>query len=129
MSDENKNVYVLSVDLPNLPKGEPIQIAGLGTFENGSTNDISQRAADAFRAYNGRQTPIYSEEDGSLTGTEWSQGPTLLEASKQMYGVEVKTAGSGGQQSGSGQQSNSGGSSSTSTDDKDKNKSEDGGDK
>lgn len=108
MSDE-KIVYVLSVDLPNLPKGERIQIAGLGTFENGGSYDINERMAENFRAYNGRQTPIFDEDDGSLIGTEWVKGPTVLEASKQMYGVEVSTAGSGGQQSNSGNQSNSGG--------------------
>ena len=114
MSDKSKNVYALTVDLPNLPKGELIQIPGLGTFKNGDSFDINEEAAENYRVYHGRQEPIYDQETGSILGTKWAKGPTLLQASESMYGVTVKTASSGGQQSNGGgsnpssNQSNSG---------------------
>jgi hypothetical protein len=73
--------YKLEVDVPHLPKGEPVQIPGLGTFANGETHEIEKEDAEAYRVYNGR--------DGEL-------GQTLLQASKNMYGVEVSTGQSGG---------------------------------
>ena len=121
MSDKSKNVYVLTVDLPNLPKGELIQIPGLGTFKNGDSFDINEEAAENYRVYHGRQEPIYDQETSSILGTEWAPGPTLLQASEHMYGVSVKTTSSGGQQSNSGG-SNPSSNQNSSGDDKDNEK-------
>lgn len=88
MSGEDA-VYELTIDQPNLPKGEPVQIPGLGTFENGYSYTISKDEADAFRTYHTRQVPVTNEETGEIVGSDLEKGPTLLEAAKSMYGVEV----------------------------------------
>jgi hypothetical protein len=44
-------MYTISIDLPDLPKGTAIDVDGLGTFENGSTNDISEELAESFRMH------------------------------------------------------------------------------
>lgn len=87
MSGEDA-VYELTIDQPNLPKGEPVQIPGLGTFENGYSYTISRDEAEAFRTYHTRQKVKYGD-DGSIVGSELEKGPTLLEAAKNMYGLEV----------------------------------------
>lgn len=96
MSDGNdKVVYNLDVDQPGLPKGELVQIPGLGTFENGSSYEVTKSEADAYRSYNSTQEPTHNDEE-EITGSEMTLGPTLLEASKTMYGIEVTTASSTG---------------------------------
>lgn len=79
--------YEIEVNLPDLPKGELVQIPGLGTFENGTKHDVSQEEAEAYRAYH-TQHVAETSEDGEMS-VDVVQGPTLLEASKDMYGVEV----------------------------------------
>lgn len=41
--------YSLTVDYPNMPKGQELSIVGLGTFKNGSTTTISDEEAQMFR--------------------------------------------------------------------------------
>ena len=90
MSDE-KVVYELEINQPNLPKGELVQIPGLGAFANGEKHEITEPEHEAFRAFNQTSVPITDEETGAIVGAERKNGPTLLEASKSMYGVEVAT--------------------------------------
>jgi hypothetical protein len=94
MSDAD-TVYELTVDVPSSPKGEPIQIPGLGTFENGGTYGVNEDDAQAFRTYHSVQKPVYSEEGQMILGNEVELGPTLLQASKSMFGVEVSSVGTG----------------------------------
>lgn len=91
MSGEDP-VYTVTVDNPTLPKGEPIQIVGLGTFENGGTYTVSKQEADAYRTYHSALVTTRDERDGSILGADTELGPTLLQASKTMFGVEVSTA-------------------------------------
>jgi hypothetical protein len=44
-------VYTITINLPNTPQGQEVQIPGLGTYKNGSTNTVTKEEADAFRAY------------------------------------------------------------------------------
>lgn len=44
-------MYTISIDLPDLPKGTEIDVDGLGKFENGSVNDISDELAESFRVH------------------------------------------------------------------------------
>lgn len=90
MSGEDA-VYSLTVDLPTSPKGEPVQIAGLGTFDNGKTYTVSKEQADFFRSFNAVLVDDVDDK-GNVVGSKLEQGPTLLEAAKTMYGVEVSTA-------------------------------------
>lgn len=90
MSDEDA-VYELSIDQPNLPKGEPVQIPGLGTFKNGSSHPVTKEEAQAFRVYHTRQENIIDEQTDEVLGSQPVLGPTLLQASKNMFGVEVTT--------------------------------------
>lgn len=93
MSGEDP-MYEITVDNPNSPKGEPIQIPGLGTFENGSTYVVSKDEAASYRAYHATQTTVRGADDDSIFGADLEQGPTLLQAAKNMYGVEVSTVSS-----------------------------------
>lgn len=91
MSDEEEAVYELSVNQPNLPKGEPVQIAGLGTFKNGSSYPITKTQAEFYRTFHSTQVPVVDDKD-NVVGSEVQLGPTILQDSKNMYGVEVVTA-------------------------------------
>lgn len=44
-------MYKITIDYPNMPKGQEVSIPGLGTFENGSTTTVTKEQSDAFRAY------------------------------------------------------------------------------
>lgn len=85
--------YELTVDLPDYPKGELVQIPGLGTFENGDSYSVSKEEADAYRAYHTRQIPIEDKETSAIVGSKLVLGPTLLKASKSMVvGISVIVA-------------------------------------
>jgi hypothetical protein len=99
MSDD-RVVYELSLDLPSLPKGEPVQIPGLGTFENGETHEITKIEHERYRAYHVRQIPVIDEETQEVRGNELENGPTLLQAFKDREDIEVVTITGGGNQGG-----------------------------
>ncbi|MCA1799960.1 MAG: hypothetical protein LC687_05515 [Actinobacteria bacterium] len=45
-------MYKLHVNLPNRPPGSRVYVPGLGTYDNGSTNEISDTFAEsAFQRY------------------------------------------------------------------------------
>lgn len=89
MSDE-KVQYELTIDQPNLPKGELVQIPGLGTFENGHTYEVTKQEADSYRVYHTRQVPK-EDKDGNIVGSDVELGPTLLQAMKHSRTVHVVT--------------------------------------
>jgi hypothetical protein len=91
MSGEDA-MYKMTVDLPTLPKGEPVQIVGLGTFENKGTYTVTKDQAEYFRSHHSRQIEV-RDDTGDVVGSELELGPTLLQSSKNMYGVEVESAG------------------------------------
>src|SRR5689334_979644 len=88
MSD--KVVYEVDLDVPGRPKGDQIQIAGLGTFSNGDSHEITDDQAQAFRVSRSTTEPVLGDDDEVL-GSERVLGPTLLQASKNMNGVSVTT--------------------------------------
>lgn len=94
MSGEDA-MYEMTVDLPTLPKGEPVQIVGLGTFENGSSFTVSKEEAERYRNHHAKQVEVRDEDTGDLLGSEVQQGPTLLQVADSMYGVTVSTASKG----------------------------------
>lgn len=105
MSDEVE--YEMAVNHPALPKGAEIQIPGLGVFKNGHSYKISKDEAQGFRVHHTRQVDV-TDDSGAVVGSEPELGPTLLQASKSMYGVEVNTPGSSKPESGSGTPGNAG---------------------
>lgn len=44
-------MYKITINYPNMAKGQEVSIPGLNTYKNGSTNVVSDEEADAFRAY------------------------------------------------------------------------------
>lgn len=79
-------MYTIKFDLPNLPKGGEIDIAGLNAiFENGKEYKVSDVEAEAFRTLHIR--PVVSEDP--LAPVVWGNGPTLLEAFKDNEHVTV----------------------------------------
>lgn len=94
MSDEEKVVYELDVDVPGLPKGEGLQIMGLGEFENGSTYLITESEAQSFRVMNATMEPVVDEDTQAITGAEYTLAPTLLQLSNTFVeGITVTTHG------------------------------------
>jgi len=84
--------YTLTVDIPNLGPNEEVQIPGLGTFKNGGTYEVDDELAERYRVAHTTVVPEFDENNNLVANNE-EQGPTLLEAAKSMYGIEVKTAG------------------------------------
>lgn len=55
-------MYKLHVNLPNRPSGSRVYVPGLGTYDNGSTNEISEVFAEsAFKRY----PRLYGAVDGT----------------------------------------------------------------
>jgi hypothetical protein len=94
MSDEEKVVYELDVDVEGLPKGEPLQIMGLGVFENGSSYLITESEAERYRLMNATMEPIVDEDTQAVLGAEYTKSPTLLQLSDSLpEGITVSKHG------------------------------------
>jgi hypothetical protein len=44
--------YELEVNLPNVPKGEMVEITGLGTYENGKTSPVPDDLLELYKLNN-----------------------------------------------------------------------------
>ncbi len=74
-------MYVLTVDIDTLAKGVPVEVDGLGVFENGYSYDISEEEAEAFRIKGTTQSFSHDKDGNLIVKTE--VGPTLLQAAKR----------------------------------------------
>jgi hypothetical protein len=81
-------MYTVEVNLPNVAKGQPVEIDGLGTFVNGETAEVSEGDAQSFRQKHSTMRTEYDEE-GRMTNTV-EQGPTLSQAFKGNKNITVK---------------------------------------
>jgi hypothetical protein len=90
MSD-NPAVAELAVNVPTLPEGEPLQIPGLGTFENGQTYGLTQDEIDGFSTYHTQHLLTYNEVGESVI--EVVPGITLADATDTMEGFTFKVLG------------------------------------
>lgn len=90
-----KLVYEVTVNQPGLPKGELVQIPGLGEFENGSTFDVDEDQHNAFRTYHSGQE-MAQDDDGAWYVSNVKPGPTLLQAFPEGTALEVVTYASKG---------------------------------
>jgi hypothetical protein len=88
--DPPKLVYEVALDLEGFPKGGAVQIAGLGTYANGSTFDVDEDEHTAYRAHHSVQVMGIGHE-GEIIVEEIKPGPTLLQAYEHTDGVEVTT--------------------------------------
>lgn len=94
MADNEDPVYVLTVDMPGLRKGEKLTIDGLGVVSNGHEREVTKEAADNFRAH-GTTTKVKTDDDGNPVVVddqyvfETVQGPTLLQAFQDSDHVTV----------------------------------------
>jgi uncharacterized membrane protein YgcG len=101
--------YSVKVNKSHLRSGATVHIKGLKPFKNGSTRTVDDEEHDLFRRVN---ATIKTDKEG-VTHTEL--GPTLLQASKTMDGVEVESDDSKKSSSSSSSSSSSGGGSSSSS--------------
>lgn len=69
-------MYDITIDFPNMPKGQEVSIPGLGTYANGTTSTVTKEEADMFRTY---QTDTGMPDQ------------TLLQAFQKQDGVTVTT--------------------------------------
>lgn len=80
-------MYKVEVNMPNLPKGVPVEVDGLGVFENGATYEISEEEALAFRQKHVVIQTKYDDE-GKMTNTP-VLGPAVVDAFKDSETVKV----------------------------------------
>jgi hypothetical protein len=92
---EDKVVYKMKLDIDHLHKGDSIQVAGLGTFENGATHDITESMHNQFRVQNSTFKDIV-DDDNSVVAVETIPGPTLLQAFADRDGINVTANKKGG---------------------------------
>jgi hypothetical protein len=81
-------VYKVTVDHPSIGEGTELVIPGLGTFLNGSTNIVSNRAMRQYRTMHSHvETEI--DSDGNATHTPvMAPHPVDL----KIYGVRIEKA-------------------------------------
>jgi hypothetical protein len=72
--------YELTVQVPTLRKGAPVQVPGLGQFDNGYVYELTDEQVDSFRTYNHS-----FDDDGNFV-----LGPTPLQANLPV-GLSVNT--------------------------------------
>lgn len=92
---DDKVVYKLKLDLDHPLKGDSVQIAGLGTFENGATHDITESMHNQFRVQNSTFEDVV-DEDNNVVAVKTILGPTLLKAFEGNDKVTVTAAKKGG---------------------------------
>jgi hypothetical protein len=91
MSDDEKVKYVLELDVPNIPRGEGIEIPGLGVFGNGGEYEITNQQAENYRDANPTAEPVVGKQNEILS-VDVSRGKTLLQQSRSMMeGITVST--------------------------------------
>lgn len=81
-------MYVVTINMPNLDKGEVVEIDGLGLFENGYEYQVGADEADQYRTKHAKQSVSHSD-DGVMT-VDTTDGETLLQAFKKFKGVDVR---------------------------------------
>jgi copper oxidase (laccase) domain-containing protein len=79
--------FKLKVDIPNAGDEGSIAIAGIGELQNGKTYEISDEAAERFRAMHATVEDAYDGE-GNLVGRQLVDGPSLAEA--LFHGVTIE---------------------------------------
>jgi hypothetical protein len=84
-------MYTVEVNLPNVGKGQPVEIDGLGIFENGTTTEVSDADAQSFRQKHSVME-TETDENGGMTNTV-KVGPTLSSAFKGHKHIKVKKVG------------------------------------
>lgn len=84
-------MYEVTFNLDSLPEGAPVEVDGLGRFENGATYAVSEEEALAFQTKHAVQTFTHDEDTGALL-TDVQLGPTLEESFKDVQGIDVKVA-------------------------------------
>jgi hypothetical protein len=81
--------YKITIDLPNLSKGQGVAINGLGEFANGKSYVIDEETHDQFRAVNTMQTDELDDKGNPTGNVLTSLGPTLKQA-KFPEGITVE---------------------------------------
>jgi len=82
-------MYKLTLNLPNLSQGSPVELDGLGVFENGKEYLIEKDAADSFRQRHTSAHSVYDDKE-RYVGDVFTIGPTLVEAFKDTVGIDVE---------------------------------------
>lgn len=67
----------VTIDLPGTPKGEDVEVGGLGLFKNGSTTEVPKERVEDWEAFSNRKWP--SSGDLSLPVLEDSKAPSEVE--------------------------------------------------
>ena len=80
-------MYKIQIDVPNLDKGALVELDSLGIYENGSTVEITEEQAEAFRVRNQTSTTTYTENGDRKVVYE--KGPTVLRAFRSTAGITV----------------------------------------
>lgn len=92
--------YRVKVNDPSRPKGDKVErdeklvvVPGLGAFENGTTTEISDEQAEAYRDYHSRMVDVEADDRPVFSGAadvELRRGPSVLEAFRDHPTVKVE---------------------------------------
>ena len=83
-------MYTLAVNAKGLSKGTPINIDGLGLFENGKKYEISEEAEEAYRMRHSVQRVEYDDEGNMFVEVEL--GPSLTDVESDLFKVTKSLA-------------------------------------
>ena len=83
-------MYKMEINLPNTPRGQLVEVDGLGIFENGSEVFIDKEQAEAFRAKH-EKVVVRSTKRG-LSIVDVKPGLTVLQAFERVEGITVTTS-------------------------------------
>jgi hypothetical protein len=75
--------YKVTLNDPALPKGAEVEVPGLGVFANGSTTQVSEEQAEAYRDNNSQLVDVETDDRPAWSGAasvELRRGPTVLAA-------------------------------------------------
>jgi hypothetical protein len=66
--------YELEVNLPNVPKGQVVEVTGLGTYENGTTSPIPDNLRVLWQMNNPYVDDAGQSNPGDLTKANFQEG-------------------------------------------------------
>jgi len=78
--------YALDVNLPNVPKGEMVEIVGLGTYENGKTSPVPNELLQLWELHAGATLEEANFQEGIKVKRAKSAPPDKKEDDKKEGG-------------------------------------------
>ncbi len=75
--------YALEVNLPNLPKGAKVEVAGLGVYKNGETTPVPDDLLTLWKMNNPIEDDEGRRNPGDLSKANFQEGITVKRVKAQ----------------------------------------------